>query len=54
MPHPAQSNVMTELHGGRDSWLFTERDMRNRYVHVRCDSCKFVSKCLHQLCISML
>jgi hypothetical protein len=31
VPHQAQSNVMSELHGGRDSWTFTERDMRNMY-----------------------
>jgi hypothetical protein len=30
VPHVAQMNVMTELHGGRDNWMFTERDMRNR------------------------
>jgi hypothetical protein len=30
VPHAAQMNVMTELHGGRDNWTFTERDMRNR------------------------
>jgi hypothetical protein len=31
VPHQAQSNVMSELHGGRDNWTFMERDLRNRY-----------------------
>ena len=30
--HQAQLNVMTELHGGRNKWMFTERDIKNRYV----------------------
>jgi hypothetical protein len=29
--HQAQMNVMTELHDGRDKWMFTERDIKNRY-----------------------
>jgi hypothetical protein len=29
--HQAQMHVMSELHGGRDKWTFTERDMKNRY-----------------------
>jgi hypothetical protein len=30
--HQAQMNVMSELHGGRDKWMFTERDFKNRYA----------------------
>jgi hypothetical protein len=26
--HQAQMNVMSELHGGRDNWQFTERDIK--------------------------
>jgi hypothetical protein len=28
--HQAEMNVMSELHGGRDNWQFTERDVKNR------------------------
>jgi hypothetical protein len=32
--HQAQMHVMSQLHGGRDKWTFTEKDMKNRYVFV--------------------
>jgi hypothetical protein len=31
VPHAAQMNVMSDLHGGRDNWTFTEQDFRNRF-----------------------
>jgi hypothetical protein len=30
-PHQAQMNVLSELHGGRENWMFTEQDIKNRY-----------------------
>jgi hypothetical protein len=30
--HQEQMHVMSKLHGGRENWTFTERDMKNRYV----------------------
>jgi hypothetical protein len=30
--HQVQMHVMSELHGGRENWTFTERDLKNRYV----------------------
>jgi hypothetical protein len=29
--HSAQMNMMSDLHGGRDNWMFMERDFRNRF-----------------------
>jgi hypothetical protein len=26
VPHAAQMNVISGLHGGRDNWMFTEQD----------------------------
>jgi hypothetical protein len=29
--YQAQINVLSELHGGTENWVFTERDIKNRY-----------------------
>jgi hypothetical protein len=29
VPHAAQMNVISGLHGGRDNWMFTEQDFWN-------------------------
>jgi hypothetical protein len=31
VPHIAQMNVMSDLHGGRDNWTFTEQDFRKKF-----------------------
>jgi hypothetical protein len=28
--HQTQMTIMSEFHGGRDNWQFTERDLKNR------------------------
>jgi hypothetical protein len=39
--HQSHVNVMSELHGGRDNWAFTERDFRNRFFVCSCNCSSF-------------
>jgi hypothetical protein len=34
VPHQAQMNVLSELHGGRENWMFTEQHIKNRYLKM--------------------
>jgi hypothetical protein len=45
--HQAQMYVMYELHGGRDKWIFTERDMKNRYIFCGKNTCCCFYDCNH-------